>query len=403
MRGSYNKASFASLVGIALCGFAAWVVAEPEKPGEFEGVKWERNQAEDGFDFSWTGKPERYYFIEQSSNLKPGSWFYFPFAVKGQGDSTGIFLSRGENRSFFRLRYADSRDSMLLASDYSRDGFSNQDLLDIGANPFDSVDSSGNGIPDAVEAFWAQVPAAWKLMIVNDPQSHFYDPDGLISSIEGVLPGDDYDGDGRSNLREYLDGTDPTDYFNGEPAFLYIHSGDGQTAGPSSYLDAKICVRVIKADGSEYLNAPVQFETVGHHGLSIYQDEGALGPKVVLRTQSSGACVEYFTPTSLGESSITATLPNSSAVSITVHTVESASANQPPIRNFKKKENTDGTVTYTWTSDAGEGDWFQIEERRADGGWEPIYQTVYGSSALPYLAESTDYSLTLDENLQPVF
>jgi len=42
---------------------------------------------------------------------------------------------------------------------------------------------------------------------------------------------DDFDGDGISNLQEYLQHTDPTDYYNGVVPMLEIVSGDNQVAG----------------------------------------------------------------------------------------------------------------------------------------------------------------------------
>lgn len=50
----------------------------------------------------------------------------------------------------------------------------------------------GDGLPDDLE-----------LQIIND------NPNDDILSIADVLPGDDYDNDGKTNLEEYTDGTDP--------------------------------------------------------------------------------------------------------------------------------------------------------------------------------------------------
>lgn len=56
-----------------------------------------------------------------------------------------------------------------------------------------SADSDGDGMPDSFEQ-----------MIID------HDPADDIETLADVLPGDDYDGDGHSNLQEYLYGTDPT-------------------------------------------------------------------------------------------------------------------------------------------------------------------------------------------------
>lgn len=54
-------------------------------------------------------------------------------------------------------------------------------------------DTDGDGLPDA-----------WEQQIVDA------NPNDAITSIDDVLPGGDFDGDGESNLTEYANGTDPT-------------------------------------------------------------------------------------------------------------------------------------------------------------------------------------------------
>ena len=59
---------------------------------------------------------------------------------------------------------------------------------------FTLIDSDGDGLEDA-----------WEQQIIDA------DPNDDITSIEDVLPGDDFDGDGNSNETEETAGTDPTD------------------------------------------------------------------------------------------------------------------------------------------------------------------------------------------------
>ena len=66
---------------------------------------------------------------------------------------------------------------------------------DVTATELDNdPDSDGDGLPDD-----------WEQQIVDD------DPSDEIDSIDDVLPGDDYDGDGRTNEEEWIANTDPTD------------------------------------------------------------------------------------------------------------------------------------------------------------------------------------------------
>jgi len=59
--------------------------------------------------------------------------------------------------------------------------------------PFGTDDADGDGMPDN-----------WEMKIVN------HNLDDAITSVCDVMPGDDYDQDGVTNLNEYLNGTNPT-------------------------------------------------------------------------------------------------------------------------------------------------------------------------------------------------
>lgn len=93
-------------------------------------------------------------------------------------------------------------------------------------------DSNGNGLQDAWEAVGSNVCSPLVLtasvttvnLVLDDPdldgdslpdwwERLIVDavPDDSLTGIVQVLPGDDFDADGSSNLQEYQDGTDPTD------------------------------------------------------------------------------------------------------------------------------------------------------------------------------------------------
>lgn len=176
------------LLGFGLAGHLA-----AESVGEFEDVQWGKNTAESGFDLSWTGKPDRYYFVEQSPDLSANSWSLFPYAVIGDGGEAGLFLDPEPERFFFRLRYTDDTADPLLNDDFDADGVSNRMELLYGLNPFDgsdtpSTDSDGNGLPD-----W------WELQ-------HF--------GATAVDPDADPDGDGFTNREEFRAALDPHDPLN---------------------------------------------------------------------------------------------------------------------------------------------------------------------------------------------
>ncbi|MGB0373260.1 MAG: hypothetical protein ACPGN3_18170, partial [Opitutales bacterium] len=281
-------------------------------------------------------------------------------------------------------------------------------------------DLNANGLPDYIDVNWAAV-------IAGDPnfvaavQADFYDPEGLITgdpddpnddlAFLPIKPTDttglsslqwDYDGDNISNYQEYLDGTDPTDFFNGETPTLRIYGGDGQCGAPGAFLNMSLIVKVYAADDSEILKAPVIFSTPDQHaGLAVLEQDT---PQASLHhyTDMAGTSARYRTPDRIGLSTVLASLPNGHSVTFTVHTVSESDAAKPPIRNFTETANADGSTTYTWTSDADAGSWFQIEQKQTDGSWKPVYQTHYGSATLPYVAGQSAYTLTLDEHQQPL-
>ena len=69
---------------------------------------------------------------------------------------------------------------------------------------------------------------------------------------------------------------------------------------------------------------------------------------------------------------------------------------RPPIALFKRIDNPDGTVTYSWISFAYQGEWFQVETQQPDGSFKTIYATTYGSAKLPFIFGKQLYTLTLN-------
>jgi hypothetical protein len=137
------------------------------------------------FSLSWWGIDEFYYFVLATEDLVGEPWVYFPYAVKGNDEVKGPPpFETNASKMFFRLEYSADTKSELLSADYNGAGISAWKQMELGFNPFEWVDVSANSIHDA-----------WELY-------HF----GAI----GVDPHADPEGDGASNLGEYLAGTNPT-------------------------------------------------------------------------------------------------------------------------------------------------------------------------------------------------
>lgn len=384
-----------SSCGPAFCFFAAsGLYGIPLE--EVEDIQWVQNVDEDGFEYSWQGQPSHYYFVEMSPDLSPGSWSFFPYATKGNGSETGAFISLSPDHFFFRLRYTSDVNSPLLTGDFNANGFSNRDEMDMGIDPFGSTDTNENGIPDAIEAFWAQVPQGWKLALIEDPNANFYDPENQINSIEGVLPGDDYDGDGRSNLREYLDGTDPADFFNGDPAYLYALGGDSQTATPGALMEAPLHVSVANSKGLEWTGAPLRFAVNGgHSGLITDPASSERHDSIRLIHPPIGSSVQFEAPQTIGTSTVTASLPDGKSLTFTLYTVDTAAKARQGVTNLASVDNEDGTFTYTWEAGPAAGDFFKLVSKQPNGTWQVFYETTYGSAELPLAPGQTEFSLTI--------
>jgi hypothetical protein len=109
-----------------------------------------------------------------------------------------------------------SRTDTVLISTASR---GKAEQVTIGAGSLE--DSDGDGLPDA-----------WEQRIVNASSQD------NITSINEVLPGDDFDADGESNWTEYLNGTDPTD-------LMSARRGDLDGDKYISLDDAILALRVV--------------------------------------------------------------------------------------------------------------------------------------------------------------
>jgi hypothetical protein len=107
------------------------------------------------------------------------------------------------------------------------------------------------------------------------------------------LPNADFDGDGISNLQEYLRGSDPRDYYNGETPVLEIVSGNNQVGNPGTVLSRPFTVRVRSATGRPFLNAPVTFAISGGAGGLARSPADAKVEKLVLRTDANGQAAAY--------------------------------------------------------------------------------------------------------------
>jgi alpha-tubulin suppressor-like RCC1 family protein len=103
----------------------------------------------------------------------------------------------------------------------------------------------------------------------------------------------DFDEDGVSNLREFVRGSDPSDYFNGATPIIQIAGGNNQIGDPAAFLAKPLTVRVQNSLGQLLTNAPVNFAIAGGSG-SLAPAAGAPKQQALLvRTDVKGEAMAY--------------------------------------------------------------------------------------------------------------
>jgi hypothetical protein len=93
----------------------------------------------------------------------------------------------------------------------------------------------------------------------------------------------DHDGDGISDRDEYLQGTSPRDYFNGQTPKVLMVSGNNQIGGAGAALAAPLVVKVTTAAGVPIAAAPVRFAVAGGNGTV----QGAAGSSAIYSTTTN--------------------------------------------------------------------------------------------------------------------
>lgn len=106
-----------------------------------------------------------------------------------------------------------------------------------------------------------------------------------------AAPGDDPDGDGRTNLQEFQAGSNPTDFYNG---VLPVHEPQfGGREGPNR----EVAIIVRKPDGSPWPNAPITFTAgAGNRLLSASPNGPEYTHQLTVRADANGLAQAYLEP-----------------------------------------------------------------------------------------------------------
>ncbi|WP_309381957.1 hypothetical protein [Cerasicoccus frondis] len=351
---------------------------------------------------SWWGIRDHAYTIQTSDDLD--NWTYINSIFVGEDrveDSFNFSLQGGAQRAFFRLKFTDAPVGTVDVGvlDFDGDGIQNQTELDNGTDLFSALDLNGNGIPDDADVLWANVPSAWINEIITDPNSEYYDPNNTIIVISDVSPIDDYDGDGLSNLQEYLTGAsgDALDYFNGDQPTLRIIQGDGQIAMPGAFAEKSLYIQVENSEGLPYYNAPVIFEVAdGYAGLSDTKSGENLQAKLVKKTALLGASTYFLAPitSSSIETIVTVSLPTTT-IQTNHFTLTTDPAYSPPPYEFREYDIGNGMTKFTWRTYASSNSEFLIREEE---NGEMITRLTLKYNELNSPTDGNLYTVTVDQD-----
>ncbi len=108
---------------------------------------------------------------------------------------------------------------------------------------------------------------------------------------EDAAPGNDTDGDGKTNLQEFLAGTDPKDFYNGvKPSLGNLYNGG---PGPNNEL----AMIVHRSDGTPWPNAPITFTVnKGSRRISATPTGSEYSYQVRVHADANGRTQVYLEP-----------------------------------------------------------------------------------------------------------
>ena len=194
------------------------------------------------------------------------------------------------------------------------------------------------------------------------------DGDGLPDAWEqqyfgtsGVDPSGDADGDGLTNLQEYQNGSDPTDYYNGNLPTLSIYSGGDQSTIPGNFLALPVSVRVTATGG---YNAPLTFTVTQGPALLAPDNSGSSTPARTINIRSTSvvedengnqtylATVYAYLPTTATAASTIEAIATAGSQTVSVSTTAAPldAATLSPPTNFVATALSATTVALSWTA-----------------------------------------------------
>ena len=209
-----------------------------------------------------------------------------------------------------------------------------------------------------------------------------------FNGTTGNPPAGDSDGDGLTNLQEYQQGTNPNDFWNGQPPVFVKVKGDNQSGPPNAYVSLPLTVRVQNAQGKGLSNASVTFSVVSGGGTLQLNSASAGAATVTRSTDATGVVQVYFKlpNTANANSTITATFGSPAQTVSFAEQSETAASEVPsspfgPL-NLVAQNNADGSTDLTWDTnpdapDTGTPIWQLNNNVWVQVGTAPVGATSY--------------------------
>lgn len=257
---------------------------------------------------NWLAAPGTTYTVQTSDNLV--DWQTMPFVVSGNGQQESYPIDLQHDPSFARLQFNTNGDS------------------------------NENSLPDLWE--WG----------------HF----GHLNSD----PNADPDGDGASTFEEWLESTDPTDFFNGATPVIRLSSGSEWLANAGEDVPQILSLGVFNLNGDPWPNAPIgiEFES-GFAGIldelnSTAHDVIHLQTDPLGRLDSSRVALHFRAPDAANHYEIINITSGRACVRLTLHTIQALPGGPP--RQLERKRLSDTDVEYQWSGSTEDVTRFRIEE-----------------------------------------
>lgn len=280
---------------------------------------------------TWQGQTDTTYTVQTSLDLR--SWSTLPAVFRGGLDDLSVAFEVGVAPLFTRLRA-------------SEDG-----------------DTNENGLPDHWE--WSQF--------------------GIVD----VDPLADPDEDGSTNYTEWLAGSDPLDFYNGESVLIRLACGDDWRVPANEVSGQTLALSLNKSNGEPWPDAPVtlRLESGTAGLLQSGENPGTAAQEVIAYTDAMGritAAHHDIHVLGAPEADVRDRLHISAgqaSAGIRIRTL--AGALPSPPREVRQSTLADGTHQVSWRGDPSGALAFLIESLSDNGQWVSVANLPASELPLP--------------------